>query len=84
MLANALNKRLRGRTLLRMGVLIPNITSVAAVAIVFTQLFDRDFGLVNWLLGLVGVEPIDWTANSWSSWSPSPRWSTGAGPATTR
>ncbi|RKE10206.1 MULTISPECIES: carbohydrate ABC transporter permease [Catellatospora] len=67
-LANALNKRLRGRTLLRMGVLIPNITSVAAVSIVFTQLYNRDFGLINWVLGFVGVEPIDWTARSWSSW----------------
>jgi cellobiose transport system permease protein len=67
-LANALNKRLRGRTLLRMGVLIPNITSVAAVSIVFTQLYSRDFGLINWLLGLVGVEPIEWQAHSWSSW----------------
>ncbi|MFC7763300.1 carbohydrate ABC transporter permease [Catellatospora bangladeshensis] len=67
-LANALNKRLRGRTLLRMGVLIPNITSVAAVSIVFTQLYSRDFGLINWLLGLVGIDPIEWQAHSWSSW----------------
>ena len=34
-----LNKQLRARTVLRMGVLVPNITSVAAVAIVFGLLF---------------------------------------------
>jgi cellobiose transport system permease protein len=59
---------MRGRTLFRMGVLVPNITSVAAVGIVFGQLFGRDFGLVNYLLGLFGVHGVDWQANSWSSW----------------
>ena len=44
------------RTFWRMGVLLPNITSVAAVGIIFTLLFARDFGLVNWLLGFVGVD----------------------------
>jgi cellobiose transport system permease protein len=61
-LAQLLNARIRARTLFRMGVLLPNITSVAAVAIIFGQLFGRDFGVVNWLLGLIGVAPIDWQA----------------------
>ena len=51
-----------------MGVLLPNITSIAAVGIIFTLLFARDFGLVNWLLGHVGVDPIDWQQHRWSSW----------------
>jgi cellobiose transport system permease protein len=67
-LAQLLNERLRARTFWRMGVLLPNITSVAAVGIIFTLLFARDFGLVNWLLGFVGVEPIAWQDHRWSSW----------------
>jgi cellobiose transport system permease protein len=68
-LAQLLNQRLRARTLWRMGVLLPNITSIAAVGIIFTLLFARDFGLVNWLLGHVGVdEPINWQSHRWSSW----------------
>jgi cellobiose transport system permease protein len=67
-LANLLNRQLRARTFFRMGVLIPNITSTAAVAIVFGQLFSRDFGLINWALGLVGVSPIDWNASKLGSW----------------
>lgn len=67
-LANALNKKMRGRTLLRMGVLIPNITSVAAVAIVFSQLYSRDFGLINWILHFFGLGPFEWQAYKWSSW----------------
>ena len=67
-LANLLNRQLRARTFFRMGVLIPNITSTAAVAIVFGQLFSRDFGLINWVLGGVGIGPIDWNASKLGSW----------------
>ncbi|BCB87294.1 carbohydrate ABC transporter permease [Phytohabitans suffuscus] len=67
-LANMLNRQLRARTFFRMGVLIPNITSTAAVAIVFGQLFSRDFGLINWVLGFAGVGPIDWNASKLGSW----------------
>ena len=67
-LAALLNSQLRARTFFRMGVLLPNVTSIAAVALVFAQLFGRDFGLVNWLIGLVGIDPVDWQSNRWSSW----------------
>ena len=67
-LAQVLNSRLRGRTFFRMGVLLPNITSIAAVAIIFSQLFARDFGIINYLFSFVGVDPVDWQANRWSSW----------------
>ncbi|MET8145564.1 sugar ABC transporter permease [Sphaerisporangium sp. NPDC005288] len=59
-LAHLLNHvRLRFATLFRMSMLVPYITSVAATAIVFAQMFDRDYGLLNWLLGLVGIGHID-------------------------
>src|SRR6266511_3773115 len=67
-IAHRLNYRLRGRTFVRMGVLLPNVTSVAAVTIIFVQLFGRDYGLINWLLGLVGVDRIEWQAGTLSSW----------------
>jgi cellobiose transport system permease protein len=67
-IAHLLNYKLRGRTFFRMGVLLPNVTSVAAVTIIFTQLFGRDYGMVNWLLGLVGVPHLDWQAGTLSSW----------------
>jgi cellobiose transport system permease protein len=67
-LANALNKRLRFRGFFRMTMAVPIITSTAAVAIIFGQLYNRDFGMVNWFLGLFGVENIDWKATKWASW----------------
>jgi cellobiose transport system permease protein len=66
-IANLLNHRIRSRTLFRMGVLLPNVTSVAAVTLIFAQLFGRDFGLVNWVLGIFGAGEIDWQAGTASS-----------------
>ncbi|WP_414720866.1 carbohydrate ABC transporter permease [Streptomyces sp.] len=59
-LAHLLHYKLRGRTFFRTAMLLPYATSVAAATLVFAQLFGRDFGLVNYLAGLVGLGPVDW------------------------
>ncbi|WP_327327260.1 sugar ABC transporter permease [Streptomyces sp. NBC_01210] len=66
-LAHLLNYRLRGRAFLRTAMLLPYATSVAAATLVFAQLFGRDFGLINYVLGLVGFDPVDWQAGTVSS-----------------
>ncbi|MFY1598984.1 carbohydrate ABC transporter permease [Micromonospora sp. WMMD737] len=69
-LANLLNRTfLRARTFFRLAIFMPNVVSVAAVAIVFGMLFQRDFGVINWLLSFVGIDAVDWDAERWSSWS---------------
>jgi cellobiose transport system permease protein len=66
--AHVLNHaRLRFATLFRMSVLVPYITSVAATTIVFAQLFDRDYGMLNWFLELLGFHHVDFTASVWGS-----------------
>lgn len=67
-LAHVLNTKLRARTLFRMSILLPQVTSLVAVALIFTQLFSRDYGLVNYVLGGVGIHKIDWEAGDYSSW----------------
>ncbi|MGI5131288.1 carbohydrate ABC transporter permease [Pseudonocardia sp. CA-107938] len=68
LLAHVLNHaRLRFALFFRMSILVPYITSVAATAIVFAQLFDRDYGLLNWLLGLFGINAIDFAQTVWGS-----------------
>ena len=63
-LAHLLNHaRLRAAAFFRMMVLVPYITSVAATTIVFAQLFDRDYGLLNWFLELLGFGHIDFAAS---------------------
>jgi cellobiose transport system permease protein len=66
-IAQLLNRKVRTRTLFRMGVILPNVTSVAAVTIIFAQLFGRDFGLINWVLDLFGAGHIDWQAGTATS-----------------
>lgn len=67
-LANLLNRIDFGRTFFRLSVVIPVATSTAVVGIVFNQLYSTDFGIVNWLLHLVGVHKIDWHASQPGSW----------------
>ncbi|WP_432836572.1 carbohydrate ABC transporter permease [Dactylosporangium sp. CA-092794] len=69
MIASWLNKQMRARTAIRMGVLIPNITSVAAVGIVFGLIFADRYGLANWLIQSVGLHPVEWRNHRWSSWT---------------
>lgn len=58
------NPKLRSSVFWRTMLMVPNITSVLAVAIVFQQLFDRDFGMVNTLLHYFGLGPVEWLNNS--------------------
>jgi multiple sugar transport system permease protein len=38
----------------------PFITTLVAVAIVWRYLYHRQYGLINYALGAVGIDPIDW------------------------
>ncbi|MEU4561300.1 sugar ABC transporter permease [Actinoplanes sp. NPDC023936] len=70
-IANLLNRKLRGTSWWRVGILLPYVTPVAASTLVFAMFFARDYGLANWFLSLVGFgeeNPIDWRAAKWSSW----------------
>src|SRR5471030_1198642 len=59
-IASLLNRRLRFRTGLRVGVLLPYITPLAASTLIFQQLFGHDYGIINSILGGVGLGPVDW------------------------
>lgn len=68
-LAHLLNHaRLRWASFFRMSMLLPYITSVAATAIVFGQIFDKNFGLINWFLGLFGADPVNFLGSRFGSW----------------
>ena len=55
-------KKLRGffRTLY----FIPTVTSLVAVSIVFKIMFNQRSGLVNYMLGKIGIQPLGWLAES--------------------
>jgi len=66
-IAALLDRPLRGATWWRTGILLPNVVSVVAIGLVFGQLFSRDYGVVNEVLGWFGVAPVNWQATSWTS-----------------
>ena len=58
--AMLLNRRVKGVALLRAVFFLPYITSFVAISIVWQWMYDPDFGLFNWALGLVGLGPFPW------------------------
>ncbi|GGO92315.1 carbohydrate ABC transporter permease [Wenjunlia tyrosinilytica] len=63
-----LDTKLRARSFWRSAVLVPNVVSIVAVGVVFSQMFaPSDWSVSNWLLSLVGLGAVDWPANVWSS-----------------
>jgi cellobiose transport system permease protein len=67
LIAAALDSGLRARTFWRMGVLLPYVIAPVAVVLIFNDLFGDRFGLINQLLALVGIEPIQWHKDVLSS-----------------
>jgi len=59
-LALALNEKLRGVTVYRAIFFLPVVTSAVAVSIVWRWLYNPEFGLLNVLLGAVGLPPLPW------------------------
>ncbi len=59
-LALAMNQKLRGISFFRACYFIPVVSSMVAVAMVWRWIYQPDFGLLNYLLSLVGITGPDW------------------------
>jgi len=56
-----LNSKLtRFRTFFRVSLFAPVVTTLVAVALVWRYIFHTRYGLLNYGLSTVGIEPIDW------------------------
>ena len=56
----------RFRTFFRTAYFLPFVTTLVAVAIVWRYLYHAEYGLLNYALGAVGIEPVNWLGD--------PRW----------
>ncbi|MCA0293871.1 MAG: sugar ABC transporter permease [Actinobacteria bacterium] len=54
---------LKWRTGFRLAYFLPAVTTLVAYSVVFRVMLATDGGLVNQLLGLVGIAPVDWLNN---------------------
>ena len=60
---NGIAKRFRG--ILRASFYVPVLINSVAVALIFNTLFNREFGAINWFMGLFGLpNNTDWLNNS--------------------
>ncbi len=59
-LALALNQKLKSIVIYRTIFFLPAVTAVIAVAMVWRWLYNTDYGLLNWLLSLFNISPVNW------------------------
>ena len=64
LLALAVKTGLRGIGAFRAAYFLPVVVPAAATAIIFRWLYNPDFGLINWFLGLFGIAHHDWLGSS--------------------
>lgn len=57
-------KFLKGRSLFRTIYFVPVVTSVVGAAFAWKWLFEPTFGVINWLLGLIGIRGPGWLAST--------------------
>ncbi|WYP24811.1 sugar ABC transporter permease [Alkalihalobacillus sp. FSL W8-0930] len=56
--------RLRMRGAYRTMFFITNVTSIVAVAIIFETIFSNQYGLLNYVLSLIGIGSLEWMNSS--------------------
>ena len=58
---------LKWRPVWRVALFAPYVTTLVATAVVWRYLLDTRYGLVNYLLSLFGIAPIDWLGSPHAS-----------------
>ena len=62
--AVGLNRALgRLRSVFRVGYYLPVVTSIVAIAVIWRFLLDPDYGLLNDLLRMVGLQSVNWLSD---------------------
>ena len=63
-----LNRKFRLRGLFRAMIFAPFVLGIAVVGVLFNYLLDTQYGLINFILGLVGIPAIAWTQTQPAAW----------------
>jgi cellobiose transport system permease protein len=61
------DRRLKVKTFWRMALLVPNITPLVTVSLVFASVFGRDYGPVAWLLKSLHLPAIGWDVHPFTT-----------------
>jgi multiple sugar transport system permease protein len=64
LLAIAMNQKLHGIVFYRTLYFLPIVSSIVTISLLWTWIYYPDFGILNYLLRLVGLDPINWLQSS--------------------
>lgn len=64
LLANLLNQRLRGIVVFRTIFYIPCLIVVVSSTLLWKQMLDTDFGIINYLLSMAGINKVSWLSKT--------------------
>ena len=59
-LAYLLNRKIRGIIFFRTVYFLPSVTLIVAVAVIWSWIYNADFGLFNYVLGFIGISGPNW------------------------
>ena len=65
--AYLLNQKLRFSALFQTAYFLPMVTSITAVGLAWKLMYNKNFGIINYLLSFIGVDKIPWLENA--AWS---------------
>lgn len=60
LVAYILHKKIIGKKFLRTAFFAPVVISPVAAAVIWRWLYDPNFGLINYSIGFIGIDPINW------------------------
>ncbi|MTM90005.1 ABC transporter permease subunit, partial [Turicibacter sanguinis] len=63
LVAVLLNQKIKGKSIYRVIYFLPMVAAPAAVAMVWKWLFNSEFGLINYLLSLIGIQGPQWVSD---------------------
>jgi multiple sugar transport system permease protein len=70
LLALLLNTKVPGISIWRTVYYTPSVVSGVAVAILWAYLFNPQYGLINWMLGLINIKGPGWlNSTDWALWA---------------
>jgi multiple sugar transport system permease protein len=70
LLALLLNQKVKGQGFFRTIFYLPSIISGVALVGIFSAMYNYQYGIINYLLSLLGIEPVNWLGNpDWAMWS---------------
>ena len=69
LVALLLNRKIRAVSIFRTIYFLPTVSSAVAVGLVWSWIYGKDTGLLNYLIESLGGRPVNWLGSQYALWS---------------